>query len=163
MKKSVNIPRKSSWIGGMFIIITVFITLIFIIISYFVAQESPEERVFVNAIMLGTFSMMLIISVSFYNTKYNIKNGVLTSWSPFMFIKIRLKNIKSVEKTLFPFGFRVGASFYCGAYYFPNLGWTGVIITNMKDTILIKTKDGKKYIISPKNPEKFMKILKSRK
>ena len=77
-----------------------------------------------------------------------------------MFIKIKLKDIKSVEKILFPFGFRVGASFYCGIYYIPNLGWTRVIITNMRDTILIRTKDGRKYIISPKNPKRFMKTLK---
>ncbi|MFH0929460.1 MAG: PH domain-containing protein [Candidatus Aenigmatarchaeota archaeon] len=156
----VNNPYKSHWIGRMFIILTVFTAFIFILVYYYVGLESQAGQNFVGAIMLGTLLMVLIVTGSFYNTKYRIKGGVLTSWSPFMFIKIRLDDIKSVEKTMFPFGFRVGASFYCGVYYIPSLGWTRVIITNMRDVVLIKTKDGKKYIISPKNPQRFMKTIK---
>jgi hypothetical protein len=160
MKEIVNIPYKSRWIGRMFITITAFTALVFILVYYYVGLESSSEHVFVNAIMLGTFSMILIVTGSFYNTKYRIKDGMLTSWSPFMFIKIKLKDIRSVEKIMFPFGFRVGASLYCGVYYIPSLGWARVIITNLRDVILIRTKDGRKYIISPKNPKIFMKQLK---
>jgi hypothetical protein len=42
----------------------------------------------------------------------------------------------------------------------PNLGWVGSIITNLRDAILITTKKGKYYMITPSNPEKFMKMLK---
>ena len=160
MKEVVNIPYKSKWIGRMFIILTVFTALVFFLVYYYVGLESQEGQLFVTIVMLAVLSMILIVTGSFYNTKYKVKGDILTSWSPFMFIKIKLKDIKSVEKILFPFGFRVGASFYCGIYYIPNLGWTRVIITNMRDTILIRTKDGRKYIISPKNPKRFMKTLK---
>ena len=160
MKEVVNIPYKSKWIGRMFIILTVFTALVFFLVYYYVGLESQEGQFFVTIVMLAVLSMILIVTGSFYNTKYKVKGDILTSWSPFMFIKIKLKDIKSVEKILFPFGFRVGASFYCGIYYIPNLGWTRVIITNMRDTILIRTKDGRKYIISPKNPKRFMKTLK---
>ena len=160
MKEIVNIPYKSHWIGRMFITLTAFTAAIFTIVYYYVGLESPAGQVFVSAIMLGVLSMILIVTGSFYNTKYKIKDGVLKSWSPFMFIKINLKDIRSVEKIIFPFGFRVGASLYCGVYYIPNLGWTRVIITNLRDSILIRTKDGRKYIISPKSPPKFIKQLK---
>ena len=160
MKEIVNIPYKSHWIGRMFIILTVFVGAIYTMVYYYVELESQAALPILSAVMIGVFSMILIVTGSFYNTKYRIKDGLLTSWSPFMFIKIRLKDIKSAEKIIFPFGFRVGASLYCGVYYIPNLGWTRVIITNLRDSILIRTKDGRKYIISPKSPPKFIKQLK---
>ena len=160
MKEIVNKPYKSHWIGRMFIVLTALVAVIYIMVYYYVGLESQAAQPFLSAIMIGVFSLVLIVTGSFYNTKYKIKDGVLTSWSPFMFIKINLKDIRTVEKIIFPFGFRVGASLYCGVYYIPNLGWTRVIITNLRDAILIRTRDGRKYIISPKNPKKFMKLLK---
>lgn len=160
MKDRVNIPFKSRWIGRMFLILSILTAILFVTVSYFVGQESHIGRTVVDATMIGVLAMVLIVTASFYNTKYKIKDDVLTAWSPFMFIKIKLKDIKSVEKVIFPFGFRVGASFYCGVYYVPNLGWVRVVVTNLRDAVLIKTRDGKKYIISPKNPQGFIKTLK---
>lgn len=160
MREIVNNPYKSHWIGRLFITLTIFTAFIFILVYHYVGLESQAGQNVVAAVMIGTLSMVLIITASFYNTKYSIRDGILRSWSPFMFIKIKLKDIKSVEKIMFPFGFRVGASFYCGVYYIPTLGWVRVIITNMRDVVLIKTKDGRKFIISPKNPIRFMKTLK---
>jgi len=77
-----------------------------------------------------------------------------------MLIKLKLKDIKKVEKIIFPFNIKVGASFYCGIFYVPNLGWIRTIITNLRDTVLITTKDGKYYMITPSKPERFMKTLK---
>ncbi|MBN2202872.1 MAG: hypothetical protein JW700_01660 [Candidatus Aenigmarchaeota archaeon] len=158
-KEIVNIPKKSTWIGRMFLTITLAVATVFASVSYLVAAESAAEFYFITTVMIGVMSMMLITTIGFYLTKYMIKNNVLTSWSPFVYIKINLKDVKSVEKVLFPFGFRVGASLYSGFYYVPNLGWARVVITNLKDIILIKTKDGRKYMISPKNPKRFMKLL----
>jgi hypothetical protein len=77
-----------------------------------------------------------------------------------MTIKLKLGDIKKVEKTMVPMHFRVGASLYSGYFYVPSLGWVGSIITNLRDAILITTKNGKYYMITPSNPEKFMKLLK---
>jgi hypothetical protein len=73
---------------------------------------------------------------------------------------LKLKDIKKVEKTMVPMHFRFGASLYSGYFYVPSLGWVGSIITNLRDAIIITTKNGKYYMITPLNPEKFMKLLK---
>ena len=104
--------------------------------------------------------LILTITIGLYRTRYTIKDSLLYSWSPFMTIKLKIENIKKVEKTMVPIHFRVGASLYSGYFYVPNLGWVGSIITNLRDAILITTKKGKYYMITPSNPEKFMKLLK---
>jgi len=164
MKKKwiINKPYKSHWIGRLYICLTILIALLYIII-YFLAElyrASYFVQAVFSSIIIGVFSLILITTVSFYITKYRIKDGVLTSWSPFMLIKLKLKDIKKVEKIIFPFNIKVGASFYCGIFYVPNLGWIRTIITNLRDTVLITTKDGKYYMITPSKPERFMKTLK---
>lgn len=163
MKKDVvNKPYKSHWIGGMYISITVLIALLYLIIYLFVElYQAPcfIKSVF-NVIMIFVFLLILIITIGFYTTKYKIKDNILYSWSPFMVIKIKLKDIKKVEKIMVPLHFKVGASLYCGVFYVPNLGWIRAIITNLRDAILITTKKGKYYMITPSNPKKFMKLLK---
>ena len=113
--------------------------------------------------MLLVVSLFSAITIEFYRTTYTIKNGFLISKSAFMTINLKLKDIRKVEKIIMPFHFRVGASLYSGIFYVPNLGWVKSVITNLRDAILITTKDEKYYMITPLNPNKFMKLLKSRK
>jgi hypothetical protein len=61
---------------------------------------------------------------------------------------------------MIPIHFRVGASLYSGRFYLLGLGWARAIITNLNDGVLITTKDKKYYLITPSNPEKFIKLLK---
>ena len=165
-RKIVNKPYNSRWIGGLYISLTILITLIYLSIYLFADgtyRTSYFLQIVLNSVMGFVFSLMLIIVISFYTTKYKISDGLLTSWSPFIKIKLKLKDVKKIEKTMLPFHIRVGASFYCGFFYVPNLGWVRSIITNLRDVILITAKDGKYFMISPSNPERFMKMLKFRK
>ncbi len=116
--------------------------------------------IFFNFIMVFVLLLILTVTIGLYRTRYTIKDGLLYSWSLFMTIKLKLEDIKKVEKTMVPMHFRVGASLYSGYFYVPSLGWVGSIITNLRDAILITTKKGKYYMITPSNPEKFMKLLK---
>lgn len=76
--------------------------------------------------------------------------------------RVPLAKVKSVERTLIPFGLRLfGASFYGGHYYIPGLGKAFITMTNFNDGVLLRTKDGN-YIITPRNPEEFMKAIKGR-
>lgn len=162
-KEIVNKPFISHWIGGMYVSLTVLIALAYFIIYLFAEglyRTSCFFQAVFNGIMIFVFLLILITTIGFYTTKYKIKEGVLTSWSPFMMIKLKLKDIKKIEKTMVPLHFRVGSSLYCGIFYVPNLGWVRSIITNLRDAILITTKDGKYYMITPSKPEKFMKLLK---
>jgi len=165
MREIINKPYKSKWIGGLYIIITILIALLYLTI-YLLAEglyrTSCSFQALINGTMLFVFSLILITTIGFYTTKYRIKDNVLTSWSPFVLIKIKLKDIKNIEKVMFPFNVRVGASFYCGFFYVPNLGWVRSIITNLRDNILITTRNGKHFMITPSRPERFMKMLKRR-
>ena len=164
VKDTVNIPYKSRWIGGFYLIITAFIVILYS--SIYLYSGLYTERYFFkagfNIIMFLVFLLMFVTTLGFYSTKYRIENGVLKSVSPFISIRLNLKDIKSVEKIVFPFNFRVGSSFYSGYFYVPNKGWFRSIITNLRDTILIMAKDGKLYMITPSNPERFIKILRRR-
>ena len=161
-REIVNKPFISHWIGGMYIFMTIMIALIYITIYLFSEIYTTPffVRTVFSTVMAFAFLLILIITISFYSTKYKIKDGLLYSWSPFMIIKIKIKDIKKVEKTMVPLHLRVGASLYSGSFYVPCLGWVNSIITNLRDAILITTKNGKYYMITPSNPEKFMKLIK---
>jgi hypothetical protein len=160
-KEIVNRPFISRWIGGMYLAILVFIAFLYLIVYAYTMFGVPFfALVFFNLIMVFVLLMILTVTIGIYSTKYTIKDGLLYSWSPFIAIKLKLKDIKKVEKTMVPMHFRFGASLYSGYFYVPSLGWVGSIITNLRDAIIITTKNGKYYMITPLNPEKFMKLLK---
>lgn len=162
-RNAVNIPHKSRWIGGLYLSLTAFIVILYVSIYFYAGlSERYFFRAGFNIVMFLLFLLMFVTTLSFYSTRYRIENDVLKSMSPFVYIKLNLKDIKSVEKIVFPFNFRVGSSFYSGYFYVPNRGWFRSIITNLRDTVLITAKDGKLYMITPSNPEKFIKLLKRR-
>ena len=161
MKKDiVNKPYKSRWIGGFYAIMTIFIAVLYLIIYLLAINEAYLSKVILGSIMMLVFLLLLVITIGFFTTKYRIRDGMLYSWSPFVSINIKLKDIKTVEKILVPIYIRIGASFYSGFFYVPSLGWVRSIITNLRDAILITTKNGRYYMITPSNPKKFMKLLK---
>lgn len=156
----INRSYKSKWIGGFYALATLFVFLIYVFIYLFAPYEASFPVTMFNFVMTLALFLMLITTLGFFTTKYVIKNGVLHSWSPFVVINLRLKDIKKVEKIMVPLHIRFGASLYSGFFYVPRLGWVRSIITNLKDAILITTKNGKYYMITPSNPKKFMKLLK---
>ena len=161
-KNVINKPRISNWIGGLYIIITIFIAIIYLVITFLsdIRSEDIYSQLFLFGVMIFVLSLMSLMIKSLYKTKYTLKDGVLYSWSPFAIINLKLKDIEKVERTLIPFHFRVGASLYSGRFYIPSLGWTRAIITNLNDGVLITTKDKRRYLITPSNPDKFVKLLK---
>jgi len=163
-KEIINKPRINKWIGKMYLGIWIFIIIIFLAISYSIYQygsyNSQQLLPIVSGVMVFVTAILGITAIGLYTTKYKIKDGVLYSWSPFAVIKIRLKDIKKVEKTRIPFHIRVGATLYSGIFYVPSLGWVKTIMTNLKDGVLITTKGRKYYMITPSRPERFMRMLK---
>ncbi|MGD0729586.1 MAG: PH domain-containing protein [Candidatus Micrarchaeaceae archaeon] len=160
MRNTENKPRISKWIGRGYLLITIALVLIYgaIILS---VQASPLLAIQISIVMIIVIILLLAIVYSLYKTKYTIKNGRLYSWSPFAIVNIGIKEIAKVENTRIPFYFKgFGASVYSGRFYIPAVGWTRVIITNLTDGLLIKTKQGKNYLITPSNPKVFAKALK---
>jgi len=161
MSEFVIRPYISRWIGGMYVGVTIFmLALFFGLCGYF--YLSPPELTVRIAVLVPLFlaSMFVVwITASFYETKYTIELGVLRARSPFMRMEVRLKDVVKAERVMVPVHFRVGASLYCGWFYVPNVGWVRSIITNLRDAVMITAKDERRYLITPSEPEKFIRKL----
>jgi hypothetical protein len=159
--KFVNKPEISRWIGGMYIGITIFVLALFFSLCGLFYLYPPELIVKVVALVAMFVATMFVvwITASLYDTEYTIEQGVLRSRSPFTKIEVRLKDIEKAERLLVPVHFRVGASLYCGWFYVPNVGWVRSIITNLRDAVMITARGGRRYLITPSQPEKFVRRL----
>lgn len=118
---------------------------------------------FVTAVVLAFVeALMLLLLRSLYLTRYVLTERELTIKTARLIggnKKIPIGDIDSVEKTLIPFGVRLfGASFHGGYYQIPNLGRAFLAITNFRDGLLLKTKNGN-YIITPRNPDEFKEVV----
>jgi len=156
----VNIPRKK-WIGTMYVFMTAFVAVVFGTVLCGTASLMTYWEI-ISFLLLFAFVTALLgfITFCYYETKYVIRDKVLHSWSPFIVIRLPLKEIRKAERTRVPMHLRVGAALYSGFFYIPNVGWTRSIITNLNDGLLIYAKGGRKYLITPSNPDKFAKLLK---
>ena len=150
-----NKPRISSWIGGLYVGMAIFIALLFASIAFLTGMLAPFLGIGVLV-----FAILGLTAYCFYKTVYIIENGTLNSWSPFMTIKLKISDIRNIERTRVPMHLRVGASDYCGLFYIPGVGWTKAIISNLTDGVLITDRKGRHYLITPSNPGKFVKLLK---
>jgi hypothetical protein len=153
--KKINRPRISNWIGGVYIILAVFFALLFACLAFLVGM-----RVLFLSIGVIMFAILGITAYCFYRTTYSIEDGILYSWSPFVTIRLRTSEIKRIERTMVPIHLRVGAGGYCGMFYIAGAGWTRSIISNLTDGVLITGKDGRHYLITPSNPDAFIKSLR---
>jgi hypothetical protein len=163
MTEFVNKPYISRWIGGMYVGVTAFMLALFFGLCGYFYVNPPELTVKVATLVVLFLASMLVlwVTISFYETKYTIDRGVLRARSPFARIEVRLKDIVKAEQVLVPLHFRVGASLYCGWFYVPNVGWVRSIITNLRDAVMVTTKDGERYLITPSQPERFIRKLMS--
>lgn len=145
---------------GGYLILVLFIILLFVTLSFVVPFNSTSfEWFFVYAVVITL--LVCTAPISLYRTRYVVKNGRLSSKSIFAFINISTKEIARIEQTRIPFMLRgFGASLHSGWFYIPTVGWTRVIMTNLTDGVLIKTKDGKNYLITPSDPRNFVRSLK---
>ena len=157
----VNKPHMSRWIGGMYVAVTIFMLVVFfgLCALFYVDQVELTVRVAVLGIFCILALFMAWITLSFYDTEYTIEQGVLRSRSPFTKIELRLKDIEKAERLLVPVHFRVGSSLYCGWFYVPNVGWVRSIITNLRDAVMITTTDNRRYLVTPSEPERFIRKL----
>lgn len=47
-------------------------------------------------------------------------------------------------------------------YYLPGIGHATVVMSNFDDGVLIRTKKGNNYVITPQEPLKFIDIIKDK-
>jgi len=159
----VNKPEVSGQLAWFYVVTTGLVAALALFLIYLYLQ-SPVLGVFLGLVVTVIVEMIIIaVAVSLYATRYTLTQDELIIGTS-IFIggtkKIPLDAIQSAERTLIPFGIRLfGASGYGGYCYFPSIGRAFVVITNFRDGVLIKTKQGI-YLITPRNPHEFIKSIK---
>jgi hypothetical protein len=153
-------PKISKWIGRSYALLTAAITIMYASILVLTDVSVSSYAFIILTVSMGLAVILLgVTTYSFYRTVYVIKNGRLHAWSPFATVDLDLKDITKVEQTRVPVYFKgFGASLYSGIFFIPGFGWTKVIITNLTDGVLITVKDGRRYLITPSDPNGFIRI-----
>jgi hypothetical protein len=155
----VNKPEVSRAIALMYEALFIFIAAIAALFLY-LAIFTPMGAAGIIASIGSAFVGLVILSIllSLYQTRYILTNQDLIVKATKLIggsKTVPLQTVRSVEKTMIPFGIRLfGASFHGGYYHIPGLGRAFLTITNFKDGLLIKTDRGN-YIITPSNPLGF--------
>jgi len=163
----INKPRVSTSIFRTYVGLAAFIfclALIFAYLAFFTtAGLTMLGASFVLVLLIEPLFIMLLRSL--LNTRYILSDSELVIDTTVLIggkKRIPLDTIETVEKTLFPFGFKLfGASFHGGYYSIPGLGRAFIAVTNLDDGILVRTTNSN-YIISPRDPVDFIETLKSK-
>ncbi|MFO7967723.1 MAG: PH domain-containing protein [Archaeoglobaceae archaeon] len=151
--------RFSRWIAGMYFAIIAFLVFMLIYMPLNVEME-PFERV--AFVILFTIVLLIIIFtvVRAYKMKFTVTPPHIIVSGIFRQNRINISEIESIHKTAIPFGFRLfGASFLGGWYYLPGVGKAWVTMSNFRDGVLISTKKGGNYVITPQDPYEFIRVV----
>jgi len=162
MEAAVYRPRFSRWIMGMYWAILIIFAMIVAFSLLFSDMATP-----VFAILAVTFSAVTLLIAFIMLRAYRMKFAVTPTHviinGVFRRSVIKRSDIKAIEKTPIPFGFRLfGASFLGGLYYLPGIGRAWVSMGNFNDGVLITTKQGNHYVITPQKPLEFIKKARPR-
>ena len=166
---AVNKPEGARSIAGFYVGMTVFVSVMFGIVFYFIFTEAPPNSLVAMAIIVPVIILVEIVMIwtvaSIYRTRYVLTDNELVIETSRLIggtKKIPLDTIESLQRTLIPSGVRLfGAGFHGGYYYLPSLGRAFMAITNYRDGVLIKAKNGN-YVITPNNPDNFIQSIKLR-
>ena len=152
--------KVSNWIAGLYWAILIFLAVMFIGILLLASMTFFDKIIFVIAFfivfLIIVFTLFRAYRLSFVISKDRLLIGGMLKKHEIMF-----SDIKDVKKVPIPFGFRLfGASFLGGRYYLPGVGNATVAMSNFDDGVLISTKKGYNYVITPINPLKFIDNMK---
>jgi hypothetical protein len=148
--------KVSRWIAGLYWAILVFLVIMFIGIPLLAPMTFFDKSIFVITffivILVIVFTLFRGYRLSFIISKDKlIVDGLLKKH------EIMFSDIKEVKKVPIPFGFRLfGASFLGARYYLPGIGNATVAMSNFDDGVLVSTKKGYNYVITPLKPMKFI-------
>jgi len=163
----INKPEVSRAIALSYKALVVFIAAV-TVFFFFAAFFTPMGSIGIAAAIVSAFVgiIILLILTSLYRTRYILTNEELIIKTTKLIgggKTIPLRTVKSIEKTLIPFGIKLfGASFHGGHYYVLGIGRAFLTITNFTDGLLIKTTH-ENYLITPSKPLDFKEAVENRK
>jgi hypothetical protein len=162
----INKPDVSGAIAVSYKVLAVFVTAVtvfFFLAAVFTPMGTTGIVVTIASALVGM--IILLILTSLYRTRYILTDEELIIETTKLIGGgriIPLETVKSIERTLIPFGIKLfGASFHGGHYYILGMGRAFLTITNFKDGLLIRTRNGN-YLITPSNPLGFKEAIESR-
>ncbi len=151
--------KVSKWIAGLYWAILIFLALMFIGIPLLSPMTIIEKSIFV----ITFFIILLVIGFTLfkaYRLSFIISTDRVLISGLLKKHEIMFSDIKEIRKIPIPFGFRLyGASFLGGRYYFPGVGNASVAMSNFDDGVLISTKKGYHFVITPLHPLTFIDHL----
>lgn len=154
--------RFSRCIAGMYFAILAFLVLMLVYMPLNVEME-PFERVAFIVLFTLVLLIFIFIVVRAYRMKFTVTSHHIIVSGIFKQNRIEIAGIQSIYKTAIPFGFRLfGASFLGGWYYLPGVGKAWVVMSNFQDGVLISTKQGKHYVITPEEPYEFIRVVEEK-
>jgi len=164
MKNNNEIVFKSmvsSWIAGLYWAILIFLIVMFIGVPLFTPMTFFGKSIFVITFFI-VFLIILYILFRAYRLSFIISKDRLLINGLFKNHDIMFSDINEVKKIPIPFGFRLfGASFLGGRFYLPGIGNATVAMSNFDDGVLVSTKKGYNFVITPKNPMEFIDNMKN--
>ena len=152
--------KVSSWIAGLYWAILIFLAIMFIGVPLLAPMTFFDKIIFVIVFFM-VFLVIVFILFRAYRLSFVISKDKLVINGLLKKHEIMFSDIKEVKKVPIPFGFRLfGASFLGGRYYLPGVGNATVAMSNFDDGVLITTKKGYNFVITPLNPMKFIDDMK---
>ena len=160
--EAVYRPRFSRWIMGMYwVILGLMVSIVLVAIAF--SGMGPLPFAILAVAFSGISVLIAFIMLRAYMMRFTITAKDITIEGVFRKSVIKRSDIKSIEKTPIPFGFRLfGASFLGGLYYLPGIGKAWVSMGNFEDGVMITTKQKGHYVITPQKPHEFIKRAKGR-
>ena len=153
--------RVSRWIAGFYCAILIFLGVMCIGVPFFTSMTFYNKIIYVTVFsivfLIIFYTLFRAYKLMFVITKDGVLiNGLLKKY------KIIFSDVKEVKKVPIPLGFRLfGASFIGGRYYLPGVGNATVAMSNFDDGVLISTKGGYHYVITPIHPMRFIDDMKN--
>jgi hypothetical protein len=160
---TINKPEVSGPLACFYNATAVLIAALGVFITYLYLETRKIGLIIGLLVIVAVEIIITSIAVSMHRTEYSLTQHEVTMKAS-VFVggtkRVSLETLESAERTLIPFGIRLfGATGYGGYYYFPNVGRAFMVITNFRDGVLIKTRQGN-YLITPKNPDEFIESIK---
>src|SRR3990170_2683458 len=123
----VNKPEVSRIIAGFYVGLTVFVSVVFGIVFFFVYAEAPPNSLVAMAVLVPVAILVEVVMLwavaSIYRTRYVLTDTELVLEASGLIggtKRIPLETIESLQRTLIPYGIKLlGASFHGGYYYLP--------------------------------------------
>lgn len=161
MEPTVFRPRLSRWIMGMYWAILVFLAAVMTLVPAATGMDAFSGALFASVFSLALLLVAFVV-VRAYRMKFTVTETRIIINGIFRKNVIEKSDVQSIEKTPVPFGIRLfGASFLGGWYYLPGIGKAWMSIGNFEDGVMITTKGKKHYVITPKKPLDFIRLVKA--